>query len=99
MSSTSSKPIQLVLDGVVRYLLQTTETGEDVLKAKWVSTRIVASGQPSTGHATRRESTSNAPIPSPSGYTGAWTIEYYGPDGNLAVTPFLLDIEKKGDVC
>lgn len=99
MSSTASKPIQLVLDGVVRYSLQTTGTGEDVLKAKWVSTRIVASGQAGTGHATRRESASNASNPSASGFSGAWTIEYHGPDGNLAVTPFLLDIKKTGDVC
>lgn len=97
MSSDASK-INLVLDGVVRYTIEATGGGETALKAKWVSTRILGTGQPGTGHAVRRKSTDKERL-SESGFAGSWTIKYYGPDGNLQVTPFLLDLEKTGDVC
>lgn len=97
MSSDAVK-ITLVLDGVVRYSIETTDVGETVLKAKWVSSRILGTEQTGTGHAIRRKSSSKGPL-TESGFVGAWTIEYFGPDGELAVTPFLLDIEKTSDVC
>ncbi|KIW82939.1 hypothetical protein Z517_02182 [Fonsecaea pedrosoi CBS 271.37] len=93
--------IELKLDGVVRYTLRTTDTGDTIIDAKWISTRTLATGQTGTGRAVRRKTTTTTPEESSSGksgFEGAWTIEYYGPDGNLAVTPFLLDLVKKGEI-
>ncbi|OQV06043.1 hypothetical protein CLAIMM_10681 [Cladophialophora immunda] len=96
--TSGTDALELSLDGVVRYTLEDTDTGEAVLIAKWVSTRIFTSGKTGTGRAVRRKRTGPGAPDATSDFVGAWTIEYYGPDGKLAVTPFLLDLEREGEI-
>lgn len=97
MASTNAKEALSVLNGVVRYRLTRDETGQAVIDAKWVSSRIANSGQTGTGHAVR-QAPSTSVDKCEAGFEGEWTIEYFGPDGQLAVTPFLLKLTKNGQV-
>lgn len=87
----------LVLEGVVRYTLDQDSSGKPIIDAKWVSTRIVSSGQTGTGRAVCRPSGVGINTVE-TGFEGDWTIEYFGPDGQLAVTAFVLNLIKKDQV-
>lgn len=92
----------LVLQGVVRYVLASPNN----INAKWLSTRLVerfSSG--GIGKAARLDPTTlkevtneNAGEYESTGFTGTWKIVYYEPDGQIAVTPFVLRLQKKGDI-
>ncbi|KAF4342136.1 hypothetical protein FBEOM_3938 [Fusarium beomiforme] len=97
MASTNDKEELSVLHGVVRYRLARDSNGQTTIGAKWVSTRIANAGQTGTGH-TVRQITSPSNDMSEAGFEGDWAIEYFGPDGQLAVTPFLLKLTKNGEV-
>ncbi|KAM5374736.1 hypothetical protein ACJZ2D_006380 [Fusarium nematophilum] len=88
----------LNLDGVVRYTLVRDSSGQSIIDAKWVSTRIIGSGQTGTGRAVRRRSGGDSIHKVLDGFEGDWNIEYFGPDGQLAVTPFLLTLSKNDQV-
>jgi len=89
---------ELILAGLVCYTLEASLSGEPTLAAKWVSTRTLRFGETGTGHAVR-QSLGVDKSKVPAGFEGSWRIEYYEPDGKLAVTAFLLEIEKKDQVC
>ena len=89
MSSPSST---LDLQGVVRYTL----ISPNEIQAKWMSSRMIDRfSEPGIGHAQRiveQDSTDAGSWP------GVWEISYFEPNGKLAVTPFILKLEKKEQV-
>lgn len=97
MSSNVTKD-ELNLDGVVTYTLVRDSSGQSIMDAKWVSTRTVGSGQIGTGSAVRRRSGGDSIRKDIDGFEGDWNIEYFGPDGQLAVTPFHLTLSKNNQV-
>jgi hypothetical protein len=92
MNTAHDETNKLVLQGLVRYVRATDNSGEEVLNAKWISSRITKFEEPGTGHAVRRGDRGRK------GWEGDWEIKYFEPDGNLAVMAFALNIEKHGQV-
>jgi hypothetical protein len=83
------------LAGLVRYALNRSPNGT-TLEARWISTRILDGNQPSTGLATRVGSEGSSRQEATFG--GIWEVVYYGLDGSVQVTPFLLVLEKVGEM-
>lgn len=90
----------LVLQGVVRYVMASPNN----LNAKWLSTRLVERfSSNGIGKAVRLDSTTlkevtndNAGDYESVGFAGTWKIVYYEPDGQVAVTPFILRLQSRG---
>ena len=94
MSADNQNQI-LNLQGLVRYILSTTDTGEEILNARYVSSRLLQSFQASSaGHGIRQGPNAETRT----GFEGNWEIKYFEPTGELAVTAFALKIEKAGEV-
>ncbi|KLO78963.1 uncharacterized protein LW93_4286 [Fusarium fujikuroi] len=101
MTSHSVIEKELVLDGVVTYALGSDNSGRAIMDARWVSSRTVSTNQTGTGRAIRKGSDHDndgaAKEHTPS-FEGDWHIEYFGPEGQLAVTPFLLRLKKNNQI-
>ena len=88
----SSPSTTLDLQGVVRYTL----VSPNEIKAKWMSSRMVDRfSEPGVGHAERIVEQDSTYAES---WPGVWEISYFEPDGKLAVTPFILKLERKEQV-
>lgn len=101
MTSLSGIEKELVLDGVVTYILGRDKSGRAIIDARWVSSRTTSTNQTGTGRAIRRgadHDNDDAVKESAPSFEGDWRIEYFGPDGQLAVTPFLLNLKKNNQV-
>lgn len=79
--------------GIVRYTLAKSVSGEDVLEAKWVSTRIATKHiAPGTGYAVRKsDGQANA-------WLGDWENVYVEPDGKAFPMDFGMNLTADGDV-
>lgn len=92
----------LTLQGIVRYTIPSPNN----IDAKWLSTRLTPHfKQPGIGKAARldpvtlKETTNaNADETAHEGFKGTWKIIYFEPDGKMAVTPFVLRLEKRGEI-
>ena len=90
------------LQGVVRYTLPSANH----IDAKWLSTWTTPHfEQAGIGKAARlnpvtlKETTNaNADDTANEGFKGTWKIFYYEPDGKMARTPFVLRLEKRGEI-
>lgn len=101
MTSRSVIEKELVLDGVVTYALGSDNSGRAIMDARWVSSRTVSTNQTGTGRAIRKGSdhdNDGAVKEHTPSFEGDWHIEYFGPEGQLAVTPFLLRLKKNNQV-
>ena len=88
----ASAATTLELQGVVRYTL----TSPNEISAKWMSSRMLDRfSEPGIGKAKRIEGQGNADAKE---WAGVWEISYFEPDGKLAVTPFILKLERKEKV-
>ncbi|CZR48983.1 uncharacterized protein FPRO_12423 [Fusarium proliferatum ET1] len=101
MTSLSAIEKELVLDGVVTYILGRDKSGRAIIDARWVSSRTTSTNQTGTGRAIRRgadHENDDAVKESAPSFEGDWRIQYFGPDGQLAVTPFLLNLKKNNQI-